>query len=389
MASTLFRRPAARWAVPGAVTALVVGTAIAVPVIASTEDDLPTRGPLEVLASMSGASDVPFAGTVVQSADLGLPPLPDSIAGDATGAPPGWNVTDLLNGSNTARIWYGGPDQARVALQDETEQSDLIMNGDDVWFWNSAENTALHTTRDTLEENKPTPPVATPSAVAGLALGALGEQSDVAVDGTAEVAGRAVYELVVEPTDERSLIGSVRLAVDGEHGVPLRVQVFDADAGPGDDPAIEVGFTSVTFDAPDDSVFEFAPPSGATVDELDPDAVGPKTHDDEALARFAPSVVGEGWASVVVLRGVDPDAMVDEAVSGGADEDEAAEADGVLDAFLGSLPRVEGSYGSGVVFESDLVSVLLLDDGRLLAGAVTPEALEEAAALPEAAVDAG
>lgn len=392
MASPLFRRPAARWAVPGVVTAVVVGSAIAVPVIASTDDELPERGPIEVLASLEGADEVPFAGTVVQTSELGLPPLPDGLlsADDRHEVGTGATISDLLTGSNTARVWYGGPDQVRVALQDETEQSDLIVDGDDVWLWNSADNAAVHTTRDALSDVEPhRSPMATPPAAAGLALGALGEDSDIHVDGTAQVAGRAAYELVVEPKDEQSLIGSIRLAVDGEHGVPLRVQVFDAEAGADDDAAIEIGFTSVTFDDPDDSVFAFAPPSGATVEEVDPDAVEHKEHGPEDVARFAPTVVGDGWSSVLVLRGVDPATMADDAMREGADDEVVAEGSAAVDAFLASLPQVEGPYGSGVLFESDLVSALLLDDGRLLIGAVTPEALEDAATQPEAAVDAG
>src|SRR5690606_5056075 len=134
MASTLFRKPAARWVVPGVVTAVVVGTAIAVPVIANTDGELPERTPAEVLADLSNAGDTPFAGTVVQTADLGLP-LPEGLldGGGRAESGSGAAIANLLTGSNTARVWYAGPDQVRVALQDETEQSDLIVNGEDIW----------------------------------------------------------------------------------------------------------------------------------------------------------------------------------------------------------------------------------------------------------------
>jgi hypothetical protein len=50
---------------------------------------------------------------------------------------------------------------------------------------------------------------------------------------------------------------------------------------------------------------------------------------------------------------------------------------------LGALTRamtpVSGSYGSGRVLRTKLVSVLLLDDGRAFVGAVRPEVLEQAA----------
>jgi hypothetical protein len=44
------------------------------------------------------------------------------------------------------------------------------------------------------------------------------------------------------------------------------------------------------------------------------------------------------------------------------------------------LDPVTGPYGTGRAFETDLGSVLLLDDGRVLAGFVTVERLEQVAA---------
>ena len=95
-------------------------------------------------------------------------------------------------------------------------------------------------------------------------LAAIDPSTEVAVDGTAEVAGRAAYELVVTPRDDRSLVEDVRLAVDGATSMPLRVEVNSTGA---DEPAFEVGFTSVTFGEPAADVYRFNPPPGATLDE--------------------------------------------------------------------------------------------------------------------------
>src|SRR5688572_9936472 len=86
----------------------------------------------------------------------------------------------------------------------------------------------------------------------------------VTVGRAEEVAGRAAYELVLEPKDELTLVDEVRLAVDGETSVPLRVQDFGVGQS---EQADEVTFTSVRFAVPDDSVFDFTPPSGSTVTE--------------------------------------------------------------------------------------------------------------------------
>ena len=51
-----------------------------------------------------------------------------------------------------------------------------------------------------------------------------------------------------------------------------------------------------------------------------------------------------------------------------------------LQSIVGSLPTVTGDWGSGHLLQSALVSVLITDDGRVLAGAVAPEQLYTAAA---------
>ena len=44
------------------------------------------------------------------------------------------------------------------------------------------------------------------------------------------------------------------------------------------------------------------------------------------------------------------------------------------------MTPVSGAFGSGQVLRTKLVSVLLLDDGRMFVGAVKPALLEQAAA---------
>ena len=51
-----------------------------------------------------------------------------------------------------------------------------------------------------------------------------------------------------------------------------------------------------------------------------------------------------------------------------------------LETLRRSMTPVSGSYGTGSVLKTKLVSVLLLDDGRLFVGAVAPSLLEQAAA---------
>ncbi|MGC4856194.1 hypothetical protein ACLQ24_23125 [Micromonospora sp. DT4] len=79
--------------------------------------------------------------------------------------------------------------------------------------------------------------------------------------------------------------------------------------------------------------------------------------------------VGEGWTTVLVARL--------DAAPGGKPSGDAPDVD--VSKLLGGLPAVSGEWGSGRLLTGKLFSVLLTDDGRVLAGAVTPERLYQVA----------
>jgi hypothetical protein len=190
----------------------------------------------------------------------------------------------------------------------------------------------------------------------------------VTSSGPTTVAGRDAYELVVSPKDLGSRIGSIRLAIDAQAHIPLRLQVFARGAGT---PAVEIGFTQISLAKPDTAEFAFNPPPGTTVVEAPtpgPDAAkGAPNKDGRGFA-----VVGSGFSSVLVFRL--PAAT--NGTAGGAD----------LDRAFASLPEVSGTFGHGRILAGSLFSVLHTDDGRVLLGAVGPEQLTLVAADPAAAL---
>jgi outer membrane lipoprotein-sorting protein len=363
----ILHSPRARWAVPAAIiTALGAAIGGGALIAGASSPDLPDKTAAELLADINDAEPQPFSGTVVQTSRLGLPDLPGltDAGGDVS-------LVSLLTGSNTARIWYTSPEQARFSLMGSFDELTVIRDGDDAWMWSSATNEAEHLVLpdgfladadERLLEERPV----LPDEAAQEFLDELDPSTEITVDGTAEVAGRAAYELVASPRDERSLIDSVEIAVDAETAKVLR---FELNGNGSDDPAFEVGFTSVTFTEPSADVYRFNPPPGAEVTEhsvADLMASVMGGHDDKSsMFTGMPSIVGEGWTSVAVIPGVTlPD---------GGDED------GMLDALLSSGTEVTGPYGTGRLFTTAVLSVLWLDDGTLLVGAVTPDVLEDAA----------
>jgi hypothetical protein len=198
-----------------------------------------------------------------------------------------------------------------------------------------------------------------PSAVAKQFLAAIDPTTKVEVTGTQEVAGRDAYKLRLLPKTDKSTVGSVTLAIDAKNWVPLEVTVMPKT---GDDPAVQLGFSSVSFDVPSAGTFTFTPPKGVTGEEKTvpaPKAVRPQLPAPSAGDK--PTVIGEGWESVVAVRGVDIDRS------------------GPVGQLLANARTVEGSWGKGKILTSKMVNALITDDGRVLVGLVSPDTLVAAA----------
>ena len=334
----------------------VVAAGVSVPRLADAADSsaaLPQRTAAELLVAVSQAEVDGLSGTVVATSRLGLPELPSSDGGSALSLP------GLLSGSTTARVWKAGDDRSRVAVDDASwAEFDVVRDGRDLWTYDSASNDVTHLRLpDHRDEPAPTSPgAATPQELADALLSSVEPTTTVTVGRAEEVADRPAYELVLEPDDDSTLIRAVRIAVDGETSVPLRVRVYGDGQS---EPAAEVTFTDVDFEVPDAQAFSFDPPPGSTVTERSLDelaapkaAKSPKDRSD----RPAPTVHGSGWSTVVELSGVELDEQ-----AGGLISQLAQPADG------------------GRVVTSKVLSVLLLVDGRVLAGAVPPSRLHELA----------
>ena len=362
---SVFRsRPALRWLVPSAAAVVVIGGGAAAGTIAASADpSLPPRSAAQLLVDVQNAKIDGLSGTVVETADLGLPAL--SGLGSS-----GADITKLVAGSNTARVWYAGEDKARIALVGTLGETDVIRNGSDVWTWRSADNTATHLSIPADSAGKkpnalPSGVPSTPQEAADAALAAIDPTTSVSTTGAASVAGRDAYELVLAPKDSASLIGQVRLAIDAEQHIPLRVEVYAKGAN---NPAVRIAFQQISFAVPDAEQFTFNPPPGAKVNTEKPDEL--KKEADSAKAQHTagakPTVVGTGWTSILVTKLPTGDA--------------AKGSDGVqAQSLIGTLPKVSGSWGSGHLLASSLFSALVTDDGKVLVGAVAPEKLYEAA----------
>jgi outer membrane lipoprotein-sorting protein len=367
------QHPGLRWVVPAAFTVLVFsGGTLVNAVSASADPSLPERSAAQLLVDLQDSKTDGLSGTVAQRSDLGLPNIPGLASGGST------SLSSLVAGSHTLKVWYSGPDKVRIALLGTFGETDLVRNSTDLWIWDSQRNTANHEQLEADRAGRPvtmTPPSSIPSdprGLAELALKMITPSTVVTTAGTARVAGRPAYELVLAPRDATSLVGQVRIAIDATKHMPLRVQVYPKGS---DSIGFEAAFTQVNFTRPDDAQFRFNPPAGAKVLEdqaSTPAATGSGTAQQAGTAQ---GQFGSDWTTVVVV-------LTEQTTSGTADNTRSD-----VEGLLEQLPAVTGSWGSGHVLSGRLFTALLTDDGRLIVGMVPQDRLTQVAADPKASVE--
>ncbi|GAA4983167.1 outer membrane lipoprotein carrier protein LolA [Yinghuangia aomiensis] len=393
-------RTAGKVALPLGVTALAAGAITYGPAAFADDSDpkLPVLTADQVVAKIAGATNETLSGTVDLTTDLGLPALPGRGSADPSG---------LVSGTHTLRVAVDGPDRQRIGIRADLAEYNIVHNGRDVWTYDSRRNAATHTllpeqqagqagqTGQAKEPGTALPGAAITPQDAAAKLLDLAKQSGTTVTaaGTDKVAGRSAYKLRLAPAQPGSLLAGATVWADAETGVPLRVVV---DTAKGGKPALDVGFTDVSFAKPAAGTFDFKPPSGAKVDEkntaADDAAKNAKEPFDltKLTAGFRgtePKTHGEGWNTVVELRlpaGVSAKPSAPQPQAGGKDQtkdtkEAKKDRPGIADLLSKAGSRVSGPWGEGTLFSTRVATVLVTDDGRVFAGAVDGATLQQAA----------
>jgi outer membrane lipoprotein-sorting protein len=361
----------ARWAVPAGAL-VITGGVLAGSLISAAQaaPGLPARTPAQLLAEAGSSKTPPLTGTVVETASFGLPSLP------GTASPT--SLASLLTGSHTVKVWYADQDHFRLAVPQSLSESDVIRDGSTAWLWQSTANSVTEYSLPP-EKAAPVPPqvqALTPQQAAQQVLARVGKTTAVSVASNVSVAGQAAYELVLAPKDSRSLVGQVVIAIDGSNGVPLRLQVFARGAST---PAFQVGYTSIQFVTPAPAELTFTPPPGAKISHVSMN--GGDTGASTGQAAPGVSSTGSGWLTVLELPSsaltpgkVPPGSGGPVSVNGGAGNSGA-----VINALLAAATPVSGTWGSGRLLRTSLISVLTTSTGRTYIGAVQPSVLYAAA----------
>ena len=166
--------------------------------VAQASPELPLSTPAQLLAAVAGRTGPPppLTGTVVETASLGIPQLPEP--GNQN------SVVSLLAGSHTVKIWYQDPAHVRLAVPVTLSETDLIRNGRQAWLWQSASNSVTKIELPAKAATVGAHPGAvhvplTPQQAASQVLAAVGPSTTVSVQRNVTVADRPAYQLVLGP----------------------------------------------------------------------------------------------------------------------------------------------------------------------------------------------
>jgi len=361
-----------RW-LPALLISLAMGMAVLFGAVqAGASGSLPPKTADEILAMIARTQVRELSGTLEQNAELGLPEVPTAGPGVAPGTA---SALEFLTGSHTARVYIDGPSKARVQILDRMAERDLVLNGEDAWFYDSSDNSATHVSiprppvgapTESRVPESPRPTFPTPEALASRFLTAIDASTEVSVGNSSSVAGRSAYKLLLKPRTAGTLVDAVAIDVDAETGLPLGIELrAKGQAGP----AYSLEYTQLDLTAPDASLFEFVPPQGASVSEKTipaapvpsmtlPAPSGPTTQPHPTQPHHGATVTGAGWDAVISLPA------------------------GTAPAGLTASPQLTQALQAvpgGRALTTSVISVLILDDGPVYAGMVPLERLQAVA----------
>jgi outer membrane lipoprotein-sorting protein len=251
---------------------------------------LRTTSTQRLLTIVAAVVALALTGAFAQAAISGNDPKPepkplDSAVHDAVTAPPVAGVSariaftngllpsgSLPNGGGSplaagaeGRLWLASDGRARLELQSDAGDAQIVADGERLTVYDSSAETA-YTMALPAKEDAPAHDEPSLQDVRR-GLDRLATAWTLSGAQPTSTAGRPTYTVRIAPKDDGGLLGAAELAWDALNGVPLRAAVY---AQGQDEPVLELEAEDVDYAPIDDSTFDSRPPEGTRVVEIDP-----------------------------------------------------------------------------------------------------------------------
>jgi outer membrane lipoprotein-sorting protein len=287
----------------------------------------------------------------------------------------------LLSGAS-GRLWIGSEGHARLELQSEKGDTQILYDGHTLSLYDASTNTLYHytPTPESASGGGPASSGDSGSATSGSdptsgsgrriptvaeieeGVARAGKHADISAATPTDVAGQAAYTVRVSPRENGGLIGGAELSWDAVHGVPLRAAVYSTTSA---SPAIELAATEVSYGPVESSTLDFAPPANAKIEEVTlPTKHGSGTSESSSTGADHPRVTthGQGLAAI---------ALVESPVKAGAQETASSQLEGLQKVSINGTSASELPTALGTLLSFERAGVRYL-----LVGSVTPSAIE-------------
>jgi hypothetical protein len=170
----------------------------------------------------------------------------------------------ILSGAS-GRLWLStATHQLRLELQGQNGDAQVLVKNGAFSIYDPMSNTVYKGTlpADSSKKDKSaTEPIPSVAQIQSQ-LNQLMQNVDIAGPLPRNVAGQPAYKIVVTPKHSGGLLGSVQLAWDATHGVPLGIAIYSTSSST---PVLELKATHISYGAVSANVFKLRPPAAAKV----------------------------------------------------------------------------------------------------------------------------
>lgn len=269
----------------------------------------------------------------------------------------------LITGAS-GRLWIGAEGHARLELQSEEGDTQILYDGQNVSLYDAATNTLYRYTppAGSGDANQEAGSEKVPSvAEIEEAVAHASKHAEVSGATPTDVAGQAAYTVRVSPRENGGLIGGAELSWDATNGTPLRAAIYSTTSP---SPVVELAATEVSYGPVENSTLDFTAPANAKVEEVKL----PTKHGSGASRSSSGgekphvSTSGQGLGAIVLLESP---------VKAGSKETVPSEFE--------ELPKTSIDGTSATELPTPLGTLLTFERAGmryLLAGSVTPASIE-------------
>jgi outer membrane lipoprotein-sorting protein len=275
----------------------------------------------------------------------------------------------LLSGA-TGRLWIGSDGRARLELQSEKGDTQILYDGHKASLYDAATNTLYRLapppesgsnqgTSSGAASNEADHNEIPTVAKIEEGIAQLTKHANLSGATPSDVAGQAAYTVRISPREDGGLIGGAELSWDASNGVPLRAAVYSTTSA---SPVMELAASEISYGPMDGSTLNFTPPANAKIEEVTLPAKHESGASGSSPTRPHVTTHGKGLAAI---------ALVEDPTKAGERQSASSQPEGLQQVSINGTSASELPTALGTLLSFERAGV-----HYLLVGSVTPASIE-------------